>query len=148
MRLYIKIKEANTKIPSSFRIQEIRKTNSPLPLSIKQEVSRVELIKQIKEKPDNFPFISNADKKNSNLQLIDNENSVIVKTEIAKILGIKNIDSINENDDFFTDLGGDSLSYMELSSRLNNSGQFNSEKLLSMSMTTIKEIILNYKKND
>ena len=147
-QLYIKIKEANKKIPSSFRIQEIRKTNSPLPLSIKQEVSRVELIKQIKEKPDNFPFISNADKKNSNLQLIDNENSVIVKTEIAKILGIKNIDSINENDDFFTDLGGDSLSYMELSSRLNNSGQFNSEKLLSMSMTTIKEIILNYKKND
>ena len=58
-------------------------------------------------------------------------------------LNINNIESISENDDFFADLGGDSLSFMELSSRLNNIGQFSGDKLLAMSMTTIREIVIN-----
>lgn len=144
-RLYLKVKEANKSIPPSLRVQEIRKTLSPLPLSLKQEVSRPLLIKEMDSKIDDFPFISASDAKMSEEIYVDANKLLYIKKEVAHILSIKRIDEINDNDDFFADLGGDSISFMELTSRLNEKGFFAGDKALALANTTIKEIAIQFK---
>ncbi len=139
-RNYLKIKEANKGISSSFRVQEIRKTAVPLPLSLKQEVSRPELRRMLESSPKDYPFVSAADAKLSQASSVDPELLELVKKEVAEILGIKDIREIDDDADFFADLGGDSMSYMELSSRLAASSSFDGDKARALSSTSIKEI--------
>lgn len=144
-KLYLKIKETNKTIPSALRVQEIRKTTTPLPLSLKQEVSRLALLELLNTHLEDYPFMSNSDSKISEQSLVDKDTLQYIKKEVASILGIKDLKTISESDDFFTDLGGDSLSFMELCSRLNGRGYFAADKALAMSATSIREIVIQYK---
>ena len=143
--LYVKIKEANKNIPSAFRVKEIRKTNEPLPLSIKQEVSRLALANLLHLHPENYPFITANEEKINKPSFIEPKKLLYIKMEVANILHIDNVELISDDDDFFADLGGDSISFMELTSRLNEKGTFAGDKALAMSTTSIKEIAIQYK---
>ena len=143
---YSQIKEANKRIPMTLRVQEIRRTSSPLPLSLKQEVSRMELTRLMQKYPDNYPFMSMMDAKSEEV-LVNQEYLKLIKSEVSSILKIDNPETINDDADFFTDLGGDSISFMELCSRLNEKGSFNPDKIRAMSLTSIKEMALQYNDN-
>ena len=143
--LYSDIKKANKSIPSALRVQEIRKTSEPLPLSLKQEVSRLALSHLLKEHPENYQFMSLVDAKANDSTSVNPEIILFIKKEVANILHIDDFNSISDNDDFFTDLGGDSISFMELYSRLSGKGSFSADKALAMSMTSIKEIAIQFK---
>ena len=142
--LYKATKEANRSLPVFSRIQEIRKTRIPLPLTIKQEVNRRELAKLLQQRLEDYPFISSFEEKMHDHQKVDPKALQIVKQTVASVLEINDPASIKDSDDFFADLGGDSLSFMELTSRLNQFGTFQGDKARMMEATSIIEVALQY----
>lgn len=148
LHLYNNIKVANKKIPISFRVQEIRMCHSPLPLSVKKEVSRLKLLELMQQNIEMFPFMSKTDAKIIKCGIIDKYLIEHIKKEVAKVLNISDYNSINDNDDFFIDLGGDSISFMELCSKLNENGELDPTVVRALSLTSIKEIASQYKKRN
>lgn len=146
LHTYSSIKEANKKIPISYRVQEIHMCFNPLPLSTKKEVSRIKLLDLMEKDMNSFPFMSKTDAKINNCGIIDDALINYIKKEVASVLSIDNLNTINDNDDFFADLGGDSLSFMELCSKLNESGELDPATVRALSLTSIKEIASQYKR--
>ena len=113
--IYDKVMDITNKLDSSYRVSKIYFTYDNIKSELAIKVSRQYLLKKIENKEVNL--FSYTDMKENVLGSVNQDILNIVKEEMAKALGIE---SVEDNQNFFFDLNGNSLDYFSLISTLND----------------------------
>lgn len=143
-RLYYEFRKINQGLSPVYKIQAVRMTSNDFPLVSKMMISRKKLVEAMKNDLSAYPLLGERLSSLEKSASTDPKYQSLLKAVISlfsKVLHISE-DKITADSDFFSQLGGDSLSYYELISQLNKFSSIDISKKMTTYLTTPGDITL------
>ena len=109
------IAEANERLPIAMQVQEFYLSTMPLPMNPSMKVMRYQLVEDLKNRPETFVKLSNADL--VSFEGFDEKDIKDISEHVLSIVSdVLNIDKKNiaPSSHIILDLGGDSFTYMSI----------------------------------
>lgn len=143
-----KIAENNEKLPLAVQVQEFYLSFSPLPTNASMKVMRYQLLDDLKNRPENFSKLSNADL--VSFDGYDEKDIKEVSDHVIDIIGdVLNIDKkdIAPSAHVILDLGGDSFTYMSIIASVESEFDIKISTEMIGRLNTVNEFTLYILKN-
>ena len=143
-----KIAENNEKLPLAMQVQEFYLSFSPLPTNASMKVMRYQLLDDLKNRPENFSKLSNADL--VSFDEYDEKDIKEVSDHVIDIIGdVLNIDKkdIAPSAHVILDLGGDSFTYMSIIASVESEFNIKISTEMIGRLNTVNEFTLYILKN-
>ena len=142
------IAEANEKLPTSMQVQEFYLSTAPLPTNPSMKVMRYQLVEDLKNRPETFIKLSNADL--VSFEGFDEKDIKDISEHLLSIVSdVLNIDpkNIAPSSHVILDLGGDSFTYMSIIASVESEFEIKIPTDLIGRLNTINEFTLFILKN-